>query len=33
MPREIHLLHRPEGTPQPSDFGLVRAPDPDPGDG
>ena len=33
MPREIHLLNRPEGTPQPSDFGLVRAPDPDAGEG
>ena len=33
MPREIHLRNRPEGVPQPSDFALVRAPDPDPGDG
>ncbi len=33
MPREIHLVNRPEGVPQPSDFALVRAPDPDPGEG
>ena len=33
MPREIHLLNRPDGLPQPSDFGLVRAPAPDPQDG
>ncbi|PZC44961.1 MAG: hypothetical protein DK306_001654 [Chloroflexi bacterium] len=33
MPREIRLLNRPHALPQPSDFGLVRAPDPQTADG
>lgn len=33
MPREVHLVNRPDALPQPSDFALVRAPDPDPADG